>query len=78
MSSIKIGLAALGSLIAFTASASAEVRYAGSPKFGYSVVSSAPATGKSSAYNARAEFPRAELSAPSSPFRKGGINSRGL
>ena len=82
MSSIKIGLAAIGSLIAFTAQASAEVRYNGGPKLGYSVVSPAPATGKSGAYDARAEYRRAEPKAvtptPSSPFRKGSINSRGL
>ena len=78
MSSVKIGLAAIGSLIALTASASAEVRYSGSPKFGYSVVSPVPAAGKSHAYDARAEFPRAELPAPSSTVRKGGINSRGI
>ena len=82
MLSIKIGLAAIGSLIALTAQASAEVRYNGFPKLGYCVVSPAPATGKSSAYDARAEYPRAEpraeTPAPSSPFRKGGINSRGI
>jgi hypothetical protein len=78
MSSIRIGLATIGSLIALTAQASAEVRYNGFPKLGYSIVSPAPATGMSSAYDARAEFPRAELPAPSSPFRKGGINSRGI
>lgn len=82
MSSVKIGLATIGSLIALTAQASAEVRYNGFPKLGYSVVSPAPANGKSSAYDARAEYPRvepkAEIPVPSSPFRKGGINSRGI
>ncbi len=83
MSSVKIGLAAIGSLIALTAQASAEVRYNGFPKLGYSVVSPAPATGKPSVYDAKAEYPKAEypkaeLPAPSSPFRKGGINSRGI
>ena len=77
MSSIKIGLAAIGGLIALTASASAEVRYNGFPKLGYSVVAPAPAAGKPSAYDARAEY-RTEIPAPSSPFRKGGINSRGI
>ena len=75
MSSVKIGLAAIGSLIALTAQASAEVRYNGFPKLGYSVVSPAPATGKPSVYDAKAEYPKAEypkaeLPAPSSPFRK--------
>jgi hypothetical protein len=83
MSSIKIGLAAIGSLIALTASTSAEVRYNGFPKLGYSVVLPAPAStsttpGKSSAFNARAELPKAEMAAPQSPFRKGGINGRGI
>ncbi|MBR1278127.1 hypothetical protein [Bradyrhizobium sp. AUGA SZCCT0283] len=83
MSSIKIGLAAIGSLIALTASASAEVRYNGFPKLGYSVVLPAPAStsataGKSSAFDARAELPKAEMPLPQSPFRKGGINGRGI
>lgn len=84
MSSIKIGLAVIGSLIAFAASASAEVRYNGFPKLGYSVVLPAPAparsiaAGKSQVFDARAELPKAELPAPQSPFRKGGINSRGI
>ena len=82
MSSIKIGFAAIGSLIALTAQASAEVRYNGFPKLGYYVVTPTPATGTSSPYDARAEYPRAqpktEIPAPSSPFRKGGINSRGI
>ena len=78
MSSIRIGLAAIGSLIALTASASAEVRYNGFPKLGYSVVLPPPATGKSSHLDARAEYPKAELPVPQSPFRKGGINSRGI
>lgn len=76
MSSIKVGLVAIGGLIALTASASAEVRYNGFPKLGYSVVS--PATGKSSHLDARAEYPKTELPIPQSPFRKGGINSRGI
>jgi hypothetical protein len=75
MSSVKI-LAAIGSLIALTAPASAEVRYNGFPKLGYSVVAPAPTAG--GAYDARAEYPRAEAPVPSSPFRKGGINSRGI
>jgi hypothetical protein len=81
MSSIKIGLAAIGSLIALTASASAEVRYNGFPKLGYSVVLPAPTSatvGKSSAFDARAELPKAEMPVPQSPFRKGGINGRGI
>jgi hypothetical protein len=84
MSSIKIGLAVIGSLLTFTASASAEVRYNGFPKLGYSVVSpaSAPANsiaaGKSSVFDARAELPRTEIPARQSPFSKGGINSRGI
>jgi len=87
MSSIKIGLAVIGSLIALTASASAEVRYNGFPKLGYSVVLPAPAlsivAGKSRVFDARAELTKAELPkverpAPQSPFRKGGINSRGI
>ena len=78
MSLINICLAAISSLVALTAQASAEVRYNGFPKLGYSVVSPAPAASKSSAYDARAEYPKAELPASSSPFRKGGINSRGI
>lgn len=83
MSFVKIGLAAIGSLIALTASVSAEVRYNGFPKLGYSVVLPAPAStsttaGTSSAFDARAELPQAEMPARPSPFRKGGINSRGI
>jgi hypothetical protein len=81
MSSTKISLAAIGSLIAMIASASAEVRYYGFPKLGYSVVLPAPASataGKSSAFDARAELPTAETPLPQSPFRKGGINGRGI
>lgn len=83
MSPIRIGLAMTGSLIAFTASASAEVRYNGFPKLGYSVVLPAPASaastaGKSSVYDSRAELPQADIPAPQSPFRKGGINGRGI
>ena len=55
MSFIKIGLAAISSLIALTATASAGVRYNGFPKLGYSVVLPAPAAGKSSQLDARAE-----------------------
>jgi len=82
MSLIKIGVAAIGSLIALTASAAAEVRYHGFPKLGYYIVSPAPvkstAAGKSSAFDARAESPKAEIPARQSPFSKGGINSRGI
>ena len=82
MSLIKIGFAAIGSLIALTASAAAEVRYSGFPKLGYYVVSSAPAkptaASKSSVYDARAELSKTEIPARQSPFSKGGINSRGI
>jgi hypothetical protein len=84
MSSIKIGLAAIGSLIALTASASAEVRYNGFPKLGYYIAPSASAptqstaAGKRSVFDARAELPKATQPVPQSPFRKGGINSRGI
>jgi hypothetical protein len=78
MSFIKIGLAAISSLIALTATVSAGVRYNGFPKLGYSVVLPAPAAGKSSQLDARAEHPKTELPVPQSPFRKGGINSRGI
>lgn len=90
MSSVKVGLAVIGSLIALTASASAEVRYNGFPKLGYSVVLPPPAparsvaAGKSHIFDARAELPMADLpkverpATPPSPFRKGGINSRGI
>ncbi|WP_141686732.1 hypothetical protein [Bradyrhizobium sp. LMTR 3] len=83
MSFIKIGLAAIGSLIAFAASASAEVRYNGFPKLGYYIEPSAPAptqsttAGRRSVFDARADLPRAAPPVPQSPFRKGGINSRG-
>ena len=82
MSSVKIGLATIGSLIALTAQASAEVRYNGFPKLGYYVVTPTPApsvaAAKSSHLDARAEYPKTEIPAPQSPFRKGGINSRGI
>jgi hypothetical protein len=84
MSFIKIGFVAIGGIIAFTVSASAEVRYNGFPKLGYFVVlpASPSATsitsGQSSVFDARAELPKAEKPAPQSPFRKGGINSRGI
>jgi hypothetical protein len=83
MSLIRIGfgLVALGSLIGFTASASAEVRYNGFPKLGYYVVTPPAASlslGKSSHLDARAEYPKAAVPASQSPFRKGGINARGI
>ncbi len=79
MSPFKIGLAVVGSLVALTASATAEVRYAGSPKLGYYIVPSAPppakspTAGKSGAFDARAQLP---VSRP--PVRKGGIASRDI
>lgn len=73
MSSIKISLAVVGSLVAFVSSASAEIRYAGSPKFGQYAVSQAVEAGKSNPLDARAQ-----LVAPQYPAAKGGIGARGL
>ena len=39
---IRIGFAVIGSLVAFATTASADVRYAGSPKFGQFIASRAP------------------------------------
>jgi hypothetical protein len=76
---IGIGLAAVGTLIGFTASASAEVRYNGFPKLGYYFVMPPPAPSfKPSHLDARAEYPKAEAPVAPSPFRKGGINARGI
>ena len=75
MSSVKIGLAAIGSLIALTASASAEVRYNGFPKLGYSVVLPAPALRHSRQIKMpvdapEAELPKAEMPAPHRRFAR--------
>ena len=76
MSSIRIGFAVIGSLVAFTATASADVRYAGSPKFGQFIASQAPAAGlanQSTIFDAKAQ-----LLAPQTRMYKGGIGARGL
>jgi len=81
MSSIRIGIAVIGGLVAFSASASADVRYTGSPKFGQFIASQSPAAapaisiarGPTTIFDARAQ-----LLAPLPPVRKGGIGARGI
>lgn len=81
MSSIRIGVAVIGGLIAFSASASADVRYTGSPKFGQFIASQAPAAagaeifapGQSNVFDAKAQ-----LLAPRAPMYQGGIGARGI
>jgi hypothetical protein len=76
MSSIRIGFAVIGSLVAFSASASADVRYTGSPKFGQFIASPSPAAGlanKSDILDARAQ-----MLAPQTRTYKGGIAARGI
>ncbi|EKS42268.1 hypothetical protein [Afipia broomeae] len=75
---VKIAIAAIAVLAAYATSASADVRYAGSPKFGGYYVSNSP-------MSARAQMlpeSRASSSVPvatSKPYmRQGGINSRGI
>lgn len=76
MSFIKVAIAA-GALAAFVTSASADVRYAGSPKLGQSYV-------PDSSMSARAELlPRdgadtSDIHVPLAYMRKGGIGSRGF
>lgn len=79
MSFVRITIVATGAVVAFATSASADFRYAGSPKFGQYYVSG-------SVMSARAELlPQARLnssdtqvSTPKSYMRKGGISSRGI
>jgi len=79
MSSIRIGFAVIGGLVAF--SASADVRYTGSPKFGQFIASQSPAAapaisiarGPTTIFDAKAQ-----LLAPQTPVRKGGIGARGI
>jgi hypothetical protein len=76
MSSLRIGFAVIGSLIAATATASADVRYAGSPKFGQFIASRAPAAGladTSTVFDAKAQ-----MLAPRTHIDKRGIGARGL
>jgi hypothetical protein len=81
MSSIKLGLIVIGSLLAFATSASADVRYAGSPKFGQFIVTDASigaasefvASGRSNPFDARAQMPASQAS-----VHKGGIGGRGI
>ena len=75
---VKIAIAATAVLAAHATSASADVRYAGSPKFGGYFVNNSP-------MSARAQLlpeSRASSGAPvatSKPYiRQGGINSRGI
>ncbi len=64
-------------LLAFTASAPAETRYAGGPKTGWLVQTGhgmpAAATAATRGLDARAE-----MTAPDTPAPKGGISARGL
>ena len=75
MSPTKTALAIIAGLIAFATSASAEVRYAGSPKFGQFVVAPPPARAKlpgtSTAFDANAQ-----MRAPQANAAKGGIAGR--
>jgi len=76
MSSIRIGFAVIGSLVAFSATASADVRYAGSPKFGQFIASRAPAAGladTSAVFDAKAQ-----MLAPRTHIYRGGIGARGI
>lgn len=81
MSSIRIGLAVIGSLVAFAATASADVRYAGSPKFGQFIAPQSPAAapaaigvpGQSNVFDAKAQMP-----APQTHMYRGGIGARGI
>jgi hypothetical protein len=80
MSSIGIGFAIIGSLVAFSATASADVRYTGSPKFGQFIASPAPARQATSiARGATRVFDaEAQLLDPPTPAPKGGIGARGI
>lgn len=81
MSSIRIGFAIIGGLVAFSATASADVRYAGSPKFGQFIASPSPAAdhaisiarGPMTSFDAKAQ-----MLVPQIPMRKGGIGARGI
>jgi len=79
MSPIKTSLAVIAGLIAFATSASAEIRYAGSPKFGQFVVSPAPAHGHAMVSGSSKAFDaNARMLAPQAVAPKGGIGARGI
>jgi len=76
MSSIRIGFAVIGSLVAFATTAAADVRYAGSPKFGQFIASRAPTAGladTSTVFDAKAQ-----ILAPRTHIYNGGSGARGI
>ena len=81
MSSIKIGFVIMVSLIAFSTSASAEIRYAGSPKFGQFITSQSAAAADAAVVvpnRSKAFDARAQMLGPQTHMYKGGIAARGL
>jgi hypothetical protein len=83
MSSIRIGFAVIGSFVAFSASASAsaDVRYTGSPKFGQFIASQAPAAAGAEIFapgQSKVVDAKAQLLAPRTHVYKAGIGARGI
>ena len=81
MSSIRIGFVVIGSLVAFTATASADVRYVGSPKFGQFIAMQSPSAaragiivpGQSNVFDAKDQ-----MLGPLTRMYRGGIGARGI
>lgn len=75
---IKIAIATTAILAACATSASADVRYTGSPKFGSYYVSSSPMSARAQLLPENRTGSETPAAAPKPYMRQGGINSRGI
>jgi hypothetical protein len=76
---LKIAIAATAVLAAYATSASADVRYAGSPKLGSYYVNNSPMSARAQLLPPESRASSGAPVATSKPYmRQGGINSRGI
>lgn len=75
---IKIAIAATAVLAAYATSASADVRYAGSPKFGSYYVNNSPMSARAQLLPENRTSSEAPVATSKRYMRQGGINSRGI
>ena len=75
---VKIAIASTAVLAACATSASADVRYTGSPKFGSYYVNNSPMSARAQLLPESRTSSEVPIATPKPYMRQGGINSRGI